>query len=133
MAGTFGYELDPNKLSDEEKQQMRDQVADYKKYAPLIQNGLYYRLTDPSVREVGAWEFIAEDAAEVLVSAMMLNMHGNMTVNYVRLKGLEEGAMYRDTKSQKVYAAEALMESGILLPIELGEYQAYQMHFVKEQ
>ena len=64
---------------------------------------------------------------------MMLNMHGNMTVNYVRLKGLEEGAMYRDTKSQKVYAAEALMESGILLPIELGEYQAYQMHFVKEQ
>ena len=133
MAGTFGYELDPNKLSDEEKQQMRDQVADYKKYAPLIQNGLYYRLTDPSVLEVGAWEFIAEDAAEVLVSAMMLNMHGNMTVNYVRLKGLEEGAMYRDTKSQKVYAAEALMESGILLPIELGEYQAYQMHFVKEQ
>lgn len=132
MAGTFGYELDPNKLTDDEKQQMRQQIADYKKYAPLIQNGLYYRLTDPSTQEVGAWEFISEDASAVLVSALMLKVHGNMTVNYLRLKGLEEGCMYREEKSGKVYAADALMESGIPLPVEFGEYQAYQMYFVKE-
>ena len=32
MAGTFGYELNPALLSDEEKQQIREQIKTYKKY-----------------------------------------------------------------------------------------------------
>ena len=34
MAGTFGYELDPAKLSDEEKEMVRQQIRDYHTYAP---------------------------------------------------------------------------------------------------
>lgn len=131
MAGTFGYELDLGKLSEEEKQEIREQIRKYQRYAPLILNGLYYRLTDPFCSEVGAWEFISEDAAEVLFNAVMLEIHGNMTVNYVKLKGLEGGALYQEQASGRIYAAEALMEPGIPLPVEIGEYKAYQMHFVK--
>ncbi len=131
MAGTFGYEMDPRKLSEEEKQEMAEQIKTYHKYGDLIQNGLYFRLTDPFVREVGAWEFLSEDASQVLVSAVMLEIHGNMTVNYIRLKGLPQGCMYQDQESKQIYASDALMETGLLLPVELGEYQSYQMHFVK--
>ena len=131
MAGTFGYELDPEKLSEEEKQEIRSQIQTYKQYAPLIQNGLYYRLTNPFSQGVGAWEFVAEDASELLVSAVMLEVHGNMTVKYIRLKGLCRDCLYQEQKSGRIYASDALMETGIPLPVEMGQYQAYQMRFVR--
>jgi alpha-galactosidase len=81
------------------------------------------------VSEVGAWEFVSEDGKDVLVSAVMLEVHGNMTANYIRLKGLKEGAMYRDKASGRIYPANALMQVGIPLPIEMGEYHAYRIHF----
>ena len=132
MAGTFGYELDPGKLSEEEKESIREQIKTYKQYGHLIMHGLHYRLTDPFTDDTGAWEFISEDASEVLVNAVVLEVHGNMTVNYIRLKGLDEGAMYRDQESGKVYPAGALMEMGIPLPVEMGEYRAYQMYLTRE-
>lgn len=131
MAGTFGYELDLEKLSGEEKQEIRCQIREYKKYASLIQNGLYYRLTNPFAQGVGAWEFVSEDASELLVSAVMLEVHGNMTVNYIRLKGLGENCLYQEQKSGRIYASDALMETGIPLPVEMGQYQAYQMYFTR--
>lgn len=131
MAGTFGYELDPGKLSEEEKQEIREQIKEYKKYAGLVQSGRYYRLTNPFEREVGAWEFVSKDGTGVLLNAVMLEVHGNMTVNYVRLKGLTEGCMYKEQESGKVYCAEALMEVGIPLPVEMGDYCAYQMYFTR--
>lgn len=132
MSGTFGYELDLGKLSEEEKQDIRAQIKEYKKYAPLILNGRYFRLTDPVKEEVGAWEFVSRDASEALVCAVMLEIHGNMTTNFIRVKGLQSGCMYREQESGKVYPAEALMEAGIPLPVQQGQYLAYQMHFIRE-
>lgn len=131
MAGTFGYELDPGKLSEEEKQEIRGQIKEYKRYAPLIQNGLYYRLTNPGLQGVGAWEFLSEDASELLVGAVILEVHGNMTVSYIRLKGLDGNCFYKEHGSGRIYPSDALMESGIPLPVEMGQYQAYQMYFTK--
>ena len=128
MAGTFGYELDPAKMTDEERREIREQIVEYKKYAQLVQNGLYYRLSNPFAEEIGAWEFASEDGKEVLVNVVMLEIHGNMTVNYVKLKGLCAGQFYKDSRTGKIYPAEALMEVGIPMPLEFGEYKAYQIY-----
>ena len=135
MSGTFGYELNLMKLSEEEKQEIREQIAEYKSYAPIIQNGLYYRLSNPTTEEICAWEFVHTDEkkqSKVLLNIVMQVIHGNMTVNYVKLQGLEETAVYREEKSGKRYTGAALMYGGMPLPIEPGEYQAYQYCFVKE-
>ncbi len=131
MAGTFGYELDPRKLSEEEKAEMRTQIATYKRYGALIQTGAYFRLTNPFTEEVGAWQFLSKDQSELLVNAVMLEIHGNMPVNYLRLKGLPKGCLYQEESSKAVYASDALMEAGLPLPVEMGEYQSYQFHFTK--
>ena len=128
MAGTFGYELDPAKMTDEERREIRKQIVEYKKYAQLVQNGLYYRLSNPFAEEIGAWEFASEDGKEVLVNVVMLEIHGNMTVNYVKMKGLCVGQFYKDSNTGKIYPAEALMEVGIPMPLEFGEYKAYQIY-----
>ena len=135
MSGTFGYELNLMKLSEEEKQEIREQIVEYKSYASIIQNGLYYRLSNPTTEEICAWEFVHTDEKEqskVLLNIVMQVIHGNMTVNYVKLQGLEETAVYREEKSGKRYSGAALMYGGMPLPIEPGEYQAYQYCFVKE-
>jgi alpha-galactosidase len=59
----------------------------------------------------------------------MHEMHGNMTVNYVRLKGLTSGKQYQDQESGQIYDADALMEVGIPLPVEPGAYHAYQYYY----
>ncbi len=127
MAGTFGYELDPGKLSEEEKEEVREQVRQFKKYAPLIYHGDYYRLSDPFRDAFGAWMFVSEDRSSALLSAVMLEIHGNMPVQYVRLKGLKPEAVYEDARSHQCYLGAALMNAGLPLPVRLEEYAAYQI------
>ena len=132
MSGTFGYELDLLKLTEEEKDEVRSQIGEFRKYAPLIQNGRYYRLTDPFKSEVCAWEIVGNSQEEVLLNVVMEEIHGNMTVNYVQLRGLDESALYKEQATGRIYSGAALMHGGMPLPAEFGEYRAYQYHFVRE-
>nr|WP_294464472.1 alpha-galactosidase [uncultured Sellimonas sp.] len=128
MAGTFGYELNLGLLSSEEKQEVKEQVKKFKKYAPLIQNGEYYRLSNPQTDELGAWAFVSEDQSEALLNVVMLKQHGNMTVNYVKMRGLKPDAYYEMEGSSRTYSGAALMQAGLPMPIESGEYLAYQRY-----
>lgn len=47
MAGTFGYELDISSLTEEEKEEVKEQTVIFKKHYNLIQSGDYYRITSP--------------------------------------------------------------------------------------
>ena len=60
----------------------------------------------------------------------MQETHGNMTVSYVRLRGLAADAVYQDTQTGVEYYGSALMEAGIPMPVQMGEYLAYQKYFV---
>lgn len=131
MGGTFGYELDPARLSAEEKEQIRAQVREYHKYAELINHGLYYRLSNPAEDAIAAWEMFAEDGSETLISVVCLEVHGNMTVNYVRLRGLKKDCFYRDEETGRIYPANALMQIGIPVPVEMGEYNSYVWHLIR--
>ena len=76
MAGTFGYELDPAKLTEEEKAEVRTQIETFKKYYSLIQDGTYYRLASPyENEEYTVWEFAAEDKSEALLGICLHKTH----------------------------------------------------------
>ena len=130
MAGTFGYELDLGTLSEKEREIVREQIRRYHRYAPLVQKGDYYRLTDPRRDEAAAWMFVAEDQKEALLNVVRLQNHGNMTAVYVRLKGLRPEGIYEDLESGRKCSGSALMEAGIPLPLEEGDYRSYQIHLV---
>ena len=127
MSGSFGYELDLGKVSEAEKNTIKEQIKTFKKEAELIHNGLYYRLSDPYKDSVAAWEFVSKDGDDVLVNVVCLKMHGNMQPLYVRFKGLNENVTYKDVKTGKIYPAEALMNIGMPFMPELGEYQSWQV------
>ncbi len=130
MSGTFGYELNPGKLTEEEAAEVKDQIARYRRFADLIQKGLYFRLTNPFECEACAWEFVSEDRSEVLLNVVQQDIHGNMPVCYIRLKGLRRGSIYRDSETGREYPSDALMQKGIPMPMKTGEYNAFQIYFV---
>lgn len=131
MAGTFGYELDPAKLTAEEKKAVREQIRQYKRWEMLIRKGRYYRLSAPFSEIVAAWLFVSEKQDRALFSAVMLETHGNMTVSYVKMRGLDAEAVYRDTESGSCYYGAELMEAGLPMPVEQKEYPAYQIELVR--
>lgn len=127
MAGSFGYELDLNKLSEEEKQEVKDQVKTYKRYQDLIYNGLYYRVCDPMAGKLSVWEFVAKDQSEVLVQGVVYRAEPNELRRRIRLTGLAEEAYYQVEGEETVYTGAALMAGGILLPEIKGDDVAVQI------
>ena len=89
MCGTFGYELDPRKLTEEEKEEVRQQIADYRKYNHLVRDGDFYRLiarTDNAFR--CAWEFVSPDKNEAMLTSVVMRQPESMF--YVqRLRGFD--------------------------------------------
>lgn len=129
MAGSFGYELDLCRLTEEEKQCVKRQIEEYHKYWDVIHNGDYYRLTNPEVqREVAAWQFVSEDQRESLINVVVTETHGNPAVPYVKAAGLAPEKRYQDQKTGEVYTGAALMYGGIPVPREPKEYLAHQMY-----
>ena len=131
MAGTFGYELNPALLSEEEKQQIREQIKTYKKYETLINEGTYWRLSDPFTDEIAAWMSVSEQQDHALVSVVRLMAEANQATVYVRLRGLKPDAVYLEEQSGRQYSGAALMHAGIPLPPFTREYEAYQFAFTE--
>ena len=133
MTGAFGYELSLGKLSAEEKEEIREQIRQYKEFEPLISMGDYYRLSNPFEDACAAWMFVSKDRKRVLLHVVLLENHGNMIVNYVRLKELLPDVVYEEEGSGKRYCGSALMQAGIPIPVEMGEYLAYQFVFTAKE
>ena len=131
MAGTFGYELNPALLSEEEKQTIREQIQTYKKYERLINEGTYWRLSNPFEDEVSAWMSVSREQDRALVSVVRLVSEANPATVYIRLRGLKPDAVYLEENSGKQYFGAALMDAGIPLPAFTHEYEAYQFSFVE--
>ena len=113
-AGTFGYELDPAKLTSEEKAEIREQIIRFKEYYELIQTGDYFRLTSPDTeRYYSAWEFAALDKKEALVSVVASRVRANDQPARVLLRGLQENGIY--LCDGKEYTGGALMYAGLSL------------------
>lgn len=128
MAGSFGYELDLCKLTQEEKKSVKEQIQAYHKYWNVIHNGDYYRLTNPAKEEVAAWQFVSEDKKESLIQAVMLNTHGNPIVPYIKLAGLDSKKQYQEKTTGTVYTGAALMYGGIPIPQKAEEYLSYEVY-----
>ena len=132
MAGTFGYELDITKLSEDDKEMVKVQVEEFKKYYDLIQNGDYYRLTDDGSKSpYVAWEFAAADQSEALLNVVVLRAKANPMLHTVLVKGLKPDAVYRVEGTEEEYLGAALMSGGYPVPVLWDDYQSIQVHFVE--
>lgn len=116
--GTFGYELDLNKLTEEEIAQVKEQIRFMKRYRGLIQFGDFYRLSSPFEKNVTAWMVVSGDKREAVVGWYKVLNGANMPLSRLRLSGLEESLSYKlceyGRESSGVYYGDELMNAGIV-------------------
>ena len=130
--GTYGLELDTNKLTDEEKAEITRQIAEFKQHYELIQRGEYYRLISPYDPEslYCVWEVVKDDGSEALVASVRQHNMANSTAEIVQLRGLCAEKHYSVNGSERTYLGAALMERGFRLSDCFGDYQADLYHLV---
>lgn len=128
MSGSFGYEMDLNLITDEEKEKVKEQINTYKKLQPIIHNGLYYRLSSPITDSYTAWQFVSTDLKETLVNIVVTKVFANKPHLVVKLKGLDENKKYIVEGEDKIYTGSMLMNGGIKLKNPNGNYPSYQLY-----
>ena len=126
MQGSFGYELDLSKLSEEDKAEAKRQITVYNENWELFQSGSYYRLNSPMENhDYTAWSYVSKDQRKVSLSVIYTDLHGNPKPVRVKLKGLKKDASY--DVDGTVYTGTALMRGGLLIPKPACNYDSYMV------
>ncbi len=128
MSGNFGYELDLTAFTDEEKNIVQRQVANYKEIRSLVQQGDLYRLKSPFTGNQSAWMFVSEDKMQALVYAFQVMAIPNGPQQILRLDGLNPELEY-EVKSDineesSIYGGDQLIQLGLALHYESKDYQS---------
>lgn len=111
--GTFGYELDLNKLTEEEQKDVREQVLFMKKYRRLIQFGTFYRLQSPFGNNVAGWMVVSDDKKQAVVGRYKLLNGANQPFEKMYLKGLNKDTEYR-INGGEIHYGDELMNCGLI-------------------
>ena len=112
--GTFGYELDLNKLSDREQEQVKEQIRFMKKYREVLQFGDFYRLKSPFDGNVTAWMVVNEKRTLALVGWYRVLCGVNMPFTRTKLQGLKDEYRYEIAGREGWYFGNELMNLGLI-------------------
>ncbi len=112
--GTFGYELDLNKLTEEEIGQVKEQIAFMKKYREVLQFGTFYRLQSPFEGNETAWMVVSPDQKTALVGWYRVLNVVNGRYTRLRLEGLKPDYCYRNVYTGSCHFGDELMYAGLI-------------------
>lgn len=122
MAGTFGYELDVTRLSEEDKNQIPDQIKAYKEIQPLLARGDYYRISSGARDNADAYMIVSKDKEQAVLFYVQILAEANRKSKIIRLKGLDPDKSYcigeYEGTSAEVLRGDTLMYAGFrILPL----------------
>lgn len=123
LSGTFGYELDITKLTDEEKAIVKAQTAEYHKYNDLIREGDYYRMESYTEnKDRDSWMIVSKEKDRALVFCVQVLSGANRKSRFLRLKGLDPDRRY--VADGREYQGSTLMRAGLRIPAESGDFKS---------
>ncbi len=130
--GATGYELDISAISEEEKEQIKEQVAAYKRIEDLVLCGDLYRLLNPFEENYFCEMLVSKDRKRAYVVGQRFR---RLPCDYdisLRLRGLDEEKVYRIEELGVSASGKALMGAGLLLP-GLNDYGSWIWHIEAEE
>ena len=134
LTGTFGYELDVTRITEEERNQIPEQISMYHKYNDLIREGDYYRITSyQENHENDSFIVVSKDKQEAVVVFIQVEARPKLRSIRIRLKGLEGDYQYTINDGEKIFSGAMLMNAGITMDELWGDYQGKLLYFKKAQ
>ena len=133
MAGSFGYELDLGKISEEEKEQVKKQVDRFHAFYNLTHEGDYYRLTTLENNDsCMAWAFVAKDKSEAMLTLVKTQSEGNPVPTHIFMKGLDPDKNYKciiKDDTSVINSGSAFVNAGITIPSVMMQYESVIIRF----
>jgi alpha-galactosidase len=134
MSGNLGYELDLTKLSMDERETVKRQVAKYKEIRSLIQFGEFYRLLSPFEGNEAAWLFADKAKSEAIAFYFSVLAEPAAPLKFLRLNGIDVTKKYRLAGTNQVYGGDELAYAGLSIPTEMkGDFQSCVWHFIESK
>ena len=112
--GTFGYELDLNKLTEEEIKEVKEQITFMKEYREVLQFGTFYRLKSPFEGNETVWMVTNEDRTLAIVGYYRVLNGVNQPYSRVRLQGLNPDMIYENVWNHTENYGDELMNYGLI-------------------
>ena len=129
LLGTFGYELDITRLTEEEKILVKVQVEKYHKYNDLIREGDYYRLASAAEnRYYDSWMIVGKDKSKALLFYVQVLARANRKSRFLRLAGLDPDKRYR--VEGKEYSGRTLMNAGLRIAPVMGDFRSRTIEII---
>lgn len=115
--GTFGYELDLGKLSEEELIIIKEQIKFFKQYREIIQYGDFYRLLRND-KNLYSWMSVNKDKSEAIVAYYKVMAEPNPSLKKIRLQGLDPEAEYYCKEKNLTFSGSELMNYGLQCEVQ---------------
>lgn len=139
MSGRLGMEIQPKDMSDQEKEQSRRAIADYKAVRDVVQFGDLYRLVSPyDHKDIASLMYVTPEKDEAVFFWWKLEAFQNQYVPRVKMAGLDPNRRYRVTELNRIdrrplsfegreYTGQFLMSNGLEIP--LGHDADNHLHY----
>lgn len=122
MSASFGYELNPLELSEEERRQIAEQTARYHALGSLITDGDFYRLVSPFETNSCAWMFVSPDKSRAVATYVRALTEPGLAAR-LKLMGLDPDARYHIDELDADFGGGELMFAGLGIPV-LKDFEA---------
>ncbi len=143
MSGRLGMELQPSKMTEEERKQCTTAISDYKRLRPVVQLGNLYRLVSPYDHQgMASLMYVDDTKDKAALFVYKTENFLNQPQPRIILDGLDPDAIYTlhecDVKEgQKPcrldgisVSGKVLMEVGLEMPLN-GEYASRVFYIVR--
>lgn len=112
MGGSFGFELDPRKIPEEERALVPGLIALAERVNPVVVRGDLWRLRLPEESNFPAAMYVSEDGAQAVLFAFQIRKVVAHTFPVLRLRGLDPAARYA-LDGEGSYSGATLMNGGV--------------------
>jgi alpha-galactosidase len=126
LCGSFGFELNPISLSDEDRKIIPSLVKLSEKISPFIIQGDLYRLARPDETNWPAFMYLNQDGSEGVILLYQVHNRVHTSTPPVRVQGLDSSASYTiegEDVPKQTYRGNSLGNAGIRLPWT-GDFQS---------
>lgn len=127
--GTFGYELDITKATEEELEEIKEQIKFDKKIRSFVRESDFYRLQNPFESNFCAWQAVSKDKKKTLVYAAKILSEANRFMGVLKLMGLDENKKYKEVKTGEVFSGAYLMNRGKTIRYGVNDFSTQILEF----
>ncbi|KAI1463436.1 glycoside hydrolase family 36 protein [Daldinia caldariorum] len=131
MCGSFGFELDPSELTQEERDAIPVLISTQQKINPIVINGDFYRLALPDQSNWPAAMFVSPGHDSAVLFAFQIRSALKPVPPPLKLQGLDPNAKYKVSNGtwEQNWSGSTLMNTGLSLRWPNSDYESIILTF----